>query len=86
MVFQRDSKIHADFALIKVAPTLDHYATYGDEPKVGDWSFAVVCYRGRTLPDVVLDFAAGTVRGVRDDPSGSSGHLIEGVGIIQKSL
>jgi S1-C subfamily serine protease len=77
VVFQKDSKFHADFALIKVSSTLNHCATYAAEPKVGDRSFAVVCYRGETQLDVVLDFAAGTVRSIRYDPSGYSGYLID---------
>ena len=77
VVYRRDSKIHADVALIKVASTLDHCATYGDAPKVGDGSFAVVAYRERKPMDVNLGFAAGTVRRVRKDPSGSVGELID---------
>ena len=77
VVFQRHSKTHADLALIKVAAKLDHYASFGDEPKVGDRSFAVVSYRGGTQVDVILDFAAGTVRRVRKGPSGTPGDLID---------
>jgi S1-C subfamily serine protease len=75
VVFRSDTG-YSDVALIKVESKLDRCAAYGDTPKPGDQAYAIVAYRGKKRADVVLDFAAGTVLKVKEDPSGSPVLLI----------
>jgi S1-C subfamily serine protease len=74
VIFKRDAKTHADFALIKVEARLEHCGVSDEKPKAGDQVFAVVGYR--TATGVAIGFAGGKVLSVEPDPVGGSLDLI----------
>ena len=76
VIFRHGPDPRADLALLKVSGKLTEPVEFGDLPKVGETVFAVVNYRLPTKAregfDFDIDFTAGKVREVVDDPSGSS--------------
>ena len=75
VVFKRDKRTDADFALIKADGRLDHCAIVGQTPTSGDRVYAIVCYRKH--PSLTIDFAGGKFLGMGAGSLAGSLHLIE---------
>lgn len=74
VIFKRNTRTHADFALIKVDARLEPCAALGAKPREGEPVFAVVAYRTGT--GVAIGFAGGKVLSVEPDPVGGPLDLI----------
>jgi S1-C subfamily serine protease len=77
VVYSSMFSTHSDIALLKASGNLNHPATFGKKPTIGDPAFSIGCFRSESEIGGRLDFTAGRVLDISRDPSGNMVDLID---------